>query len=71
MGEAQSQSMKLLNLVSPLLINTNGKWKRKQGLQCQNGSASGLSPQSIAVYHCIRGLVVVVVVVVVDVALVT
>ena len=24
---------------------------------CQSGSASGLSPQSIAVYHCIRGLV--------------
>ena len=31
-----------------------GKWERKQGLQCQSGSASGLSPQSIAVYHCIR-----------------
>ena len=34
-----------------------GKWERKQGLQCQSGSASGLCPQSIAVYHCIRGLV--------------
>ena len=25
-----------------------GEWERKQGLQCQSGSASGLSPQSIA-----------------------
>ena len=29
--------------------------ERKQGLQCQSGSASGLSLQSIAVYHCVRG----------------
>jgi hypothetical protein len=32
-------------------------WERKQGLHCMSGSASGLSSQSIAVYHCIRGFV--------------
>ena len=32
-------------------------WERKQGLHCKSGSASGLSSQSIAVYHCIRGFV--------------
>ena len=36
---------------------SEGKWEKKQGLQCQSRSASGLSPQSIAVHHCIRGLV--------------
>ena len=40
-----------------LCYDSKGEWERKLGLQCQSGSASGLSPQSIAVYYCIRGLV--------------
>ena len=36
-------------------VRVNGR--ESKAFSVQSGSASGLSPQSIAVYHCIRGLV--------------
>ena len=36
-------------------VRVNGR--ENKGLKCPSGSASGLSPQSIAVYHCFIGLV--------------